>query len=90
MDAPRAGAGGAIGGGAAVHQGLQGEAGGHRRQALRQQGPEAAGQLLFGTDFPHFTAKYTAKRLEQYDGFDERTLAAIYRGNALKLFPRFK
>ena len=49
-----------------------------------------ASQLLFGTDFPHFTAKYTAKRLEQYDGFDERTLAAIYRGNALKLFPRFK
>ena len=48
------------------------------------------GQLLFGTDFPHFTAKYTAKRLEQYDGFGPKELAAIYRGNALKMFPRFK
>jgi predicted TIM-barrel fold metal-dependent hydrolase len=45
--------------------------------------------VLFGTDFPHFTAKYTAKRLGEYDGFGARELAAINRGNALKLFPRF-
>jgi predicted TIM-barrel fold metal-dependent hydrolase len=44
--------------------------------------------VLFGTDFPHFTAKYTAKRISEY-GFGAKELAAINRQNALKLFPKF-
>ena len=47
------------------------------------------GQVLFGTDFPHFTAKATARELVRY-GFGAAQLAAIERGNAQKLFPRFR
>ncbi|MCC6473245.1 MAG: amidohydrolase [Burkholderiales bacterium] len=46
--------------------------------------------VLFGTDYPHFHAKETGRRLAAYEGFDEAALAAINRGNALKLFPRFR
>ncbi len=44
---------------------------------------------LFGTDFPHRTAKETARQLVDY-GFGAKELGAIYRDNALKLFPRFR
>jgi predicted TIM-barrel fold metal-dependent hydrolase len=46
-------------------------------------------QVLFGTDFPHFTAKETGRQLVDY-GFNAKALAAIDRDNALKLFPRFR
>ncbi len=46
-------------------------------------------QVLFGTDFPHFTAKATAKQISAY-GFSAQQLAAIDRGNAQRLFPRFR
>jgi predicted TIM-barrel fold metal-dependent hydrolase len=45
--------------------------------------------VLFGTDFPHFNAKDTGAKLADYDGFGTKELAAVTRGNALKLFPRF-
>lgn len=44
-------------------------------------------QLLFGTDFPYVSAALTAKGL-QGCGFAEQELAGIYRGNAVRLFPR--
>ncbi len=46
-------------------------------------------QVLFGTDFPHFTAKATARQIAGY-GFSAQQLAAIDRGNAQRLFPRFR
>lgn len=45
-------------------------------------------QLLFGTDFPYVSAALTAKGLEGC-GFAGEELAGIYRGNALRLLPRF-
>lgn len=45
-------------------------------------------QILFGTDYPHFNAKDTAREIGRY-GFSAKDLAAIDRGNALRLFPRF-
>ena len=46
-------------------------------------------QILFGTDFPYRTSKEIGKGLVDY-GFSAAELAAINRGNAAKLFPRFK
>ncbi len=43
-------------------------------------------QVLFGTDFPFRSAAATAKGLAEY-GFSTTDLAAIDRGNALKLMP---
>jgi predicted TIM-barrel fold metal-dependent hydrolase len=45
-------------------------------------------QVLFGTDFPYRSAKEIGKGLTDY-GFKGAELAAINRGNAAKLFPRF-
>ncbi len=45
--------------------------------------------VLFGTDFPHFNARDTGRKLAAYDGFGAKELAAVTRANALKLFPRF-
>jgi predicted TIM-barrel fold metal-dependent hydrolase len=46
-------------------------------------------QLLFGTDFPHYNSKQTGRQLVDY-GFSASELAAINRGNALRLFARFR
>jgi len=46
-------------------------------------------QILFGTDFPYRTSKEIGKGLVDY-GFNAAQLAAINRGNAVKLFPQFK
>ena len=43
-------------------------------------------QVVFGTDFPFRSAAATAKGLAEY-GFNPADLAAIGRGNALKLMP---
>jgi predicted TIM-barrel fold metal-dependent hydrolase len=45
--------------------------------------------VLFGTDFPYRTSKEIGRQLEQF-GFSAADLAAINRGNALRLFPRYK
>jgi predicted TIM-barrel fold metal-dependent hydrolase len=45
-------------------------------------------QLLFGTDYPYRETRDIVRGLAGC-GFSERELAAINRGNALKLFPRF-
>jgi predicted TIM-barrel fold metal-dependent hydrolase len=46
-------------------------------------------QMLFGTDYPYRTTVDIAKGLIRC-GFSAAELAAVNRGNALKLFPRFK
>ena len=46
-------------------------------------------QVLFGTDFPHFDARQTGKEIVDY-GFGAKELAAIDRGDAFRLFPRFR
>jgi predicted TIM-barrel fold metal-dependent hydrolase len=46
-------------------------------------------QLLFGTDFPYRTARDIAGGLAKC-GFSAKELQAIDRGNALRLFPRFR
>jgi 6-methylsalicylate decarboxylase len=46
-------------------------------------------QILFGTDFPYRTAGDIAGGLAKC-GFDDKALQAIHRGNALRLFPRFR
>jgi 6-methylsalicylate decarboxylase len=45
-------------------------------------------RILFGTDFPYRSSKEIGKGLVDY-GFDAAALAAINRGNAAKLFPKF-
>ncbi len=45
-------------------------------------------QILFGTDFPYRSSKEIGKGLVDY-GFNATELAAINRGNAVKLFPQF-
>jgi predicted TIM-barrel fold metal-dependent hydrolase len=49
----------------------------------------AVSQIIFGTDYPYRTAKETAKGIAG-SGFSAAQLKAIDRGNALRLFPRFK
>jgi predicted TIM-barrel fold metal-dependent hydrolase len=46
-------------------------------------------QIMFGTDFPYRTAKEIGKGLVDF-GLSAAQLNAINRGNAAKLFPRFK
>ncbi len=48
-----------------------------------------ASQVLFGTDFPAVPLQDNVKGLAEY-GFSASDLAAIERGNALGLLPRFK
>ncbi|MEE8059162.1 MAG: amidohydrolase family protein [Pseudomonadales bacterium] len=48
--------------------------------------------ILFGSDYPFVPTPVISKfisLLEEYDGFDEKSLKAIGRESALKLFPRF-
>jgi 6-methylsalicylate decarboxylase len=49
------------------------------------------GHITFGSDFPFGpeVGKFFAGELENYPGLDADTRAAIDRGNALTLFPRF-
>ncbi len=49
----------------------------------------AVSQILFGTDDPYRTTVDIAKGLAKC-GFSDAELARIDRGNALKLFPRFR
>ena len=49
-------------------------------------------RILFGTDYPYVLEEVAVAETEgfdAYDGFDTATTAAINRGNAEKLFPRF-
>lgn len=49
--------------------------------------------ILFGTDYPFAPEPATAATiagLQEYDGFNEQTQAAIETNNALALFPRLK
>lgn len=49
-------------------------------------------RILFGSDYPYVSEDVAADEtagLDAYDGFDAAALAAINRGNAEKLFPRF-
>jgi 6-methylsalicylate decarboxylase len=46
-------------------------------------------QILFGTDFPYRTATETAKGIIDF-GFSDSDLAAIDRGNAARLMPRWR
>ena len=47
-------------------------------------------QIVFGTDFPFLTAKDTAAGLREVGLFSDADLAAIERGNAATLMPRYK
>ncbi|MBI5115358.1 amidohydrolase, partial [Candidatus Poribacteria bacterium] len=49
-------------------------------------------RILFGTDYPYmpdYAIGEFARQIAEYEGFDARATAAIERGNALRLFPRF-
>ena len=49
------------------------------------------GQVLFGTDFPWAKAWMTpilTRGVERFEGFDGAARAAVWRDNALRLFPR--
>jgi predicted TIM-barrel fold metal-dependent hydrolase len=46
--------------------------------------------LLFGSDYPIFNPPVTINPLDHYVGFSAADLQAINRGNAERLFPRFK
>jgi aminocarboxymuconate-semialdehyde decarboxylase len=49
-------------------------------------------RILFGSDYPYVSEEVAAAEtagFDAYGGFDEATFAAINRGNAEKLFPRF-
>jgi predicted TIM-barrel fold metal-dependent hydrolase len=45
-------------------------------------------QIVFGTDFPYRTGIDHVKGLREAGVFTEEQIAAIERGNALKLLPR--
>ena len=49
----------------------------------------AVDHIMFGTDFPYYFTRENAKGLAEY-GLPAATLAAIQRGNAMRLFPRLK
>jgi predicted TIM-barrel fold metal-dependent hydrolase len=57
----------------------------HAMSSLRELVP--ASQIVFGTDYPYRTAAETAEGLRGC-GFNEAELAAIERGNALRLLGR--
>jgi predicted TIM-barrel fold metal-dependent hydrolase len=46
-------------------------------------------QILFGTDFPYRTATETSQGIRDF-GFSDGDLAAIDRGNAARLLPRWR
>ena len=49
--------------------------------------------ILFASDYPfapELATVATIGGLEGYDGFDAASLASVYRGNALELFPRLR
>ena len=49
--------------------------------------------ILFGSDYPLAPEPVTEASihaLEEYEGFDEQALAAVYSGNAAALFPRLE
>ena len=46
-------------------------------------------QIMFGSDFPYFTAAMTAEGLRHL-GYSDRRMAAIDSGTALKLLPRLR
>ncbi len=53
----------------------------------------APSQVLFGSDYPFAPEPITGVSiagLEAYDGFDDAARRAIYRENALSLFPRLR
>ncbi len=54
--------------------------------ALRRVVPVS--QILFGTDYPYRTAAEHATELRQSRVFTAKEIAAIERGNALKLLSR--
>jgi hypothetical protein len=45
---------------------------------------------VFGTDFPFLTAKATAADLRATSMFSDADLAAIDRGNAVGLMPKYR
>jgi 6-methylsalicylate decarboxylase len=47
-------------------------------------------QVVFGTDFPFLTARETAMGLRETGMFSAADLAAIERGNAARIMPRFR
>ncbi|MEW6554345.1 MAG: amidohydrolase family protein [Actinomycetota bacterium] len=50
-------------------------------------------RIVFGSDYPfapELATAITISGLEDYDGFDERELRAVYGENALSLFPRLQ
>ena len=51
-------------------------------------GDHPASQIVFGTDFPYRTSIDHVKGLREAGVFTEEQIAAIERGNALKLLPR--
>ena len=50
----------------------------------------SSSQVLFGTDFPFLTASATAADLRETGLFSAADLAAIDRGNAARLMPKYK
>ena len=49
-----------------------------------------ASNIVFGTDFPWGTAEQHARRIRESGVFTEEQMRAIDRGNAARLFPKFK
>ncbi len=49
-----------------------------------------ASQVVFGTDFPFLTASGTAAELRETGMFGVADLAAIERGNAVRLMPKYR
>jgi predicted TIM-barrel fold metal-dependent hydrolase len=46
-------------------------------------------QIVFGSDFPFLSAQATASDL-MHSGLPSKTVEAIDRGNAVRLFPRLR
>lgn len=57
-------------------------------EAITQVVPTS--HLLFGSDYPIFNPPVTANPLDKFPRFSAADLQAINRGNAERLFPRFK
>ncbi len=56
--------------------------------ALRKVAPVS--HILFGTDYPFLTAAYHVEELRKSGVFSTQELAAIDRGNAAQLMPRYR
>ena len=56
--------------------------------ALRQVAPVS--HILFGTDYPFLTAAYHVEELRRSGVFSTQDRAAIDRGNAARLMPRYR